>query len=104
MKNTTVRNKVAKGRRLETLAAASLTADGWSVERKPWSKWASKDFWGCWDILALRYPILKMIQVKTNSCPKSVRDKLAAFKVPAGAQKEIWIYKTKKREWKVVKV
>ena len=101
-------NTHLKGRKLETMVAGILISDGWLVERKPWARWASKDFFSQsgagFDILALRYPILKMIQVKTNSCPKGVRDKLAAFKVPSGVQKEIWIYKSKKREWKIVKV
>ena len=61
-------NKTNKGNRYELEARKMLKKQGYLVEKKNSSRWESNDFWGMFDILALKVDRLevRLIQVKSN--------------------------------------
>lgn len=88
-------NKTNKGRRIELLARKELEADGWLVEKKNNTKWQSPDFWGVFDLIAIKENNVKFIQVKSNIGDfYKGRKKTKAwikennFKIPT----EVWLY------------
>lgn len=61
-------NKNAKGNRAELAARKLLTKEGFLVEKKNTSRWASNDFWGTFDLICIQphTGLVKLVQVKTN--------------------------------------
>jgi len=59
-------NKVAKGNRIELKARKKLEAEGYLVERKNRSRHHSPDFWGVFDLIAIKGAGVRLIQVKSN--------------------------------------
>lgn len=59
-------NKHKKGNSRELELRRKLTNDGWLCETKNWNRFASKDFYGLFDILALKADNIRFIQVKSN--------------------------------------
>jgi len=59
-------NKHNKGNRYEKEARDLLIEEGYLVDRKNWSRYASKDFFTLFDILAIGKHT-RLIQVKTNA-------------------------------------
>ena len=101
-------NPRAKGRRREKEAKALLEQDGWLVEiTKPGTKFEkNKDFFHLFDLIAIKKSqgntLTKWIQVKSNRCPKKVREEISQFSkkyFDARNQAEVWIKKDLK-PWK----
>lgn len=61
-------NKINKGNRAEREARTLLQQQGYLVEKKNTSRWESNDFWGLFDVLALKPDgsEIRLVQVKTN--------------------------------------
>lgn len=59
-------NKVKKGLRVENLAKVELIKAGWLVEKKPRTKFQSPDFYGLFDLLAIRKGEVLLVQVKSQ--------------------------------------
>ena len=48
---------------------------------------------GLWDVIAIRWDSVRLIQSKTNRpAPKSEREAMIAFKVPDNVSKEQWVW------------
>ena len=68
MSITEMVNKTKKGNRYELEARKMLKEEGYLVEKKNYSRWESNDFWGLFDILAIKLDKLeiRLIQIKSN--------------------------------------
>jgi len=87
-------NCVSKGRRNELRCRKQLEAEGWKCEQPRRTKWNPIDFYGLYDILAYKDGMWLLIQVKSNYCPKEVREAIRAFKVDGVVvRKQIWVFK-----------
>lgn len=60
-------SKVSKGTTYERLARIELEKLGYLVERKNRSRWSGNDFWGLFDLIAIKPDgsAIKLVQVKT---------------------------------------
>ena len=58
-------NKHAKGTHYELVARKLLESQGYLCEKKNYNRWASKDFYNLFDILAIGENT-RLIQIKTN--------------------------------------
>ena len=58
-------SKHSKGARYELEARKLLEKEGFLVEKKNYNRWASKDFYNLFDILAIG-EYTRLIQIKTN--------------------------------------
>jgi len=99
-------NKHSKGTHYELEARKLLEAQGYLVEKKNYNRWASKDFYGLFDILAIG-PHTKLIQVKTNSTDfykarKGILEWMADHPVK-GVIFEIWL-KEPRKAWRCEKM
>ncbi len=86
-------NAKAKGARAERRARAMLEAAGWAVVRAGGSL-------GPFDLVAFSQAGLRLIQVKCNRPARPAeRAALARFdNLPAGATREVWLFRDRKRE------
>lgn len=69
---------------------------GWLTEHKPWSRYGGKDFWGIFDIVALRNGEVSAIQVKTNDAKRlEVWLKYQKVKrhIPKSWNCQLWVWK-----------
>ena len=118
-----------KGRKSELLAKKKLEAEGWNVclTDMPTKFKKSQDFFGCWDIIAIKkqprmdiiqhlsgnspdkyvqstQTEIKLIQIKTNSWG-DLREckafKNEYFYNEESVTCEVWQWQSKKKEWKV---
>lgn len=92
----------AKGNRNEKRAQTALEKRGFLVERPRRSKWKRVDFWGLYDLIALSPTEMLLVQVKSNRCPKKVREAIRDFPCPPFVQKQIWVYKDRQKEPELV--
>lgn len=89
-------NKRAKGRAIELKAKKILQADGYLVEKKNASRFQSDDFWGIYDLVAVKERTVRFIQIKSNKSDfykarkeiKQFMQDNKQFKVGS----EIWLY------------
>jgi len=96
-------NKHSKGSKLELQARKDLESEGWLVEKKPWSRFESKDFWKCFDLLAINKGLVKCVQVKSNQARKSEVKKLfqpIKEHIPKSWILQIWVHEDNKKGWK----
>lgn len=98
-------NNRAKGNLQELRAQKELEASGWIVQRAGYRKFKANDFFGTWDIFALRRgnkPLF--IQVKSNKISKEDRVKCEEFSKNWGHlfDCQIWIRKNYVRQWKKI--
>ena len=100
----------AKGRRHELEAQALLEKGGWLVEiTKPGTKFEkNKDFFHLFDLIAIKkingVSKTRWIQVKTNGCPKKVKEQIIEFKekyLDSHSQVEVLI-KYDRKGWKKI--
>lgn len=86
-------NCKAKGSRNERRARCLLEAAGWCVVRAGGSL-------GAFDLVAFGRHDLRLIQAKTNrGLRRTERERLRSFSnLPAGARKEIWLFRDRQRE------
>lgn len=91
-------NTARKGKSKESKCCAELREEGYLTWQAIRTKYHNNDLWGLFDVAAI-HPvtgILVLIQCKSNRCDGETRDKVRAFKLPAGCQKWIWIWKDAK--------
>ena len=95
-------NTRAKGKRLEKKARSILEFDGWLVEQanpklcfigpgKVISK--AHDFFGCWDLVAVRNYLIKWVQVSTWEHKSDKIKQVSGF--PNAGIQEIWAWFSK---------
>jgi len=60
-------NRKAQGQRVERLAENILKEAGWLVDKKNWSRFGSPDFFGQFDLVAVKEDMVRWIQVKSTS-------------------------------------
>lgn len=88
-------NKVRKGNRRQLACRRKMEAEGWQVEVARRSSYLGEkiDFFTLWDMICWKDGFWKLIQVKSNYTPPSVRQKLKEFKVDGEVvKKELWVY------------
>jgi len=94
-------NRKGKGDRIELKAKKELESLGYLVEKPVRTRWnTNKDFFNLFDLIALSKDGIKLIQVKSNYCPKKVRDAIRAFHIPESISKEVWVWKDYKG-WRI---
>ena len=98
-------NTRVKGRRNEKRASIALEALGFQTQltTSP-TKWAlQNDIFGLWDVIAINENYIRCVQVKTNqNAPKAWREKALAWKCPTNCSREVWIYKDRVKEPKII--
>ena len=121
-------NKTNKGNRYELEARKLLSAEGYLVEKKNYSRWESNDFWGLFDILAI-HPTgevvhqeislgdtahaivskskIRLVQVKTNrsdfyKARSKIQEWVDENKI-SGIDCEVWLREPRKA-WRQEKV
>lgn len=93
-----------KGLDAEKKAKDLLKKDGWFVEQKNWNRFASKDFYKLFDILALRGSETKLIQVKSGiSHAYSARKEIKGWLEENHLQVccEVWLYLKEKNAFRI---
>ena len=83
------------------LAVEVLEKQGYQIEKAKKVKFQPQDFFGLFDIIAVKEGSLKLVQVST--CPiynkgAEFRQKMKDFPIPPGCSKEYWQYMDK-MEW-----
>ena len=96
-------SKHSKGTHYELEARKLLEAEGFFCEKKNYNRWASKDFYGQFDILAIgKYT--RLIQIKTNISDFYKARKSIAFwlvgKIINNVVFEVWVREPRK-EWRI---
>ena len=87
-------NCVKKGNRRQNACRKILESQGWRVYVAPRQRYGPVDIWGLWDIIAYKDGYIKLIQIKSNYCPPSVRDSLKAFTTDGlFVVRELWVFK-----------
>ena len=88
-------NTVRKGNRRQNQSRKELEKDGWQVcvARRGW-KGQEIDFFHLFDIIAYRNGYFRLIQCKSNYCPRKVKKSIRAF-LTYGlfVTREVWVYK-----------
>ena len=87
-------NRTAKGTRNEKKCEDELIERGYTTWRTFRSKYRQLDLFDIFDVCGVSADGSHMlfIQVKSNKCDKSVRDKISVFKMPDCCHKEVWIW------------
>jgi len=102
-------NPREKGRRREIQAEKELKEAGWNVLLTKMGNRISRcnDFFGLFDLMAVKkvrgVTKYKWIQVKSNYCPKKVREKIKEFSdknFDKNNSAEVWVFKDYKG-WKI---
>lgn len=88
-------NKRNKGYRIETLAKKKLEAFGYLVEKQNYSRFHSQDFYGLFDLIAIKKSTVRFIQIKSvrSHAYQAIRDIqkwLIENKLTTNA--EVWTY------------
>ena len=94
-------NRYQKGNRRELEARKLLEAQGWLVDRKNRSKWASPDLFGMFDLVAVKGGEMLLVQVKSNKSDfyksrKEIREWRAVYGITLHC--EIWL-KENNKDW-----
>ena len=91
-------NTVRKGKTIETRCADELRAEGYETWQSIRVKYQNLDLWGLFDVAAIHPKTGKivLVQCKSNRCDNETRDAIRKFKVPAGVEKWVWIWKDRK--------
>ncbi len=64
------------------------------MARRPYKGYGAIDFFGLWDIIAYKDGWWLLVQVKSNYCPPSVKEKLKDFMVDGHfVRKQLVVYK-----------
>ncbi len=93
-----MKNKTAKGYRVEKLCADGLKEKGYTIWKSIRVKYCNIDLFGLFDVVALspKGKHLLFIQVKSNRVDNKMRDAVKALEMPECCQKWIWIWKDRK--------
>lgn len=93
-KNGGTINTVKKGNKNQNKARKLLEKRGWLVYTAIRVRFHEIDIWGLFDIIAHKDGYIKLIQVKSNHCPKEVIDRIKAFCTDGVfVTREVWVYK-----------
>lgn len=87
------RSKLNRGDYLVRKAIKQLGIEGFRCEKSKKIRWAQQDFWGLWDILAIKPDNLRMIQVSQkyfSQKPKEFQEAALRFPVVSDMTKEYW--------------
>lgn len=85
-------NARRKGRRNELRAAAILREEGWQVELTRPNKYGPEDFFGLWDLVAVRNcDEILWVQVKTNRPRLKEVERSAQFFNGPG-EMQVWVF------------
>lgn len=93
------RTNLNRGDYLMRKCADQLVAEGYLVEKAKKVRWSQQDFFGLWDIIAVKQGEIRFVQVSAKADydkGKDWRARAAAFPHP---NKEYWWMDG--REWKV---
>jgi hypothetical protein len=95
----------AKGVRNEFLAKQVLKSDGYLVEQKNWSRYAPKDFFSLFDILAIRLDEVRFIQIKSDKSSfykarKDVANWVFLNNISPKIKCEVWL-KENRTPWRI---
>jgi hypothetical protein len=94
-------NNREKGRRNELKAKSLLEGMGYAVALTPMPQKfkTEQDFFGLFDIIAIRRKDIRLVQVKTNRKPSvAYRNSLGMFPAPENVTRELWIFKDRQKE------
>lgn len=96
-------SKHSKGTAYELKARKLLEEDHWLCEKKNYNRWASKDFYNLFDILAIRHNVVRLIQIKTNptdfyKARKEIRNWIIENTI-FGIKCEVWL-KEPRKAWR----
>jgi len=97
----------SRGKYIEKKAENKLKEEGYWVEKVKWVKWQPKDFFGCWDLIAVNQKHIRFIQVSAGELSDRSRQKkeqMLAFPKPPGSQKEYWHYDKRSKVFKITKL
>jgi len=73
-------SSISKGRMYENKSKQLLESQGYKVEKPVWTKFTGKDFFGYFDLMAIKKgEKMLWIQVKTNYCPKKEKERIIDF-------------------------
>lgn len=105
-------NTRQKGRRHELECKKSLEDDGWKVIISPtpqrWQKMrdGGTDFFGLFDLIAIKGLLIRFIQVKSNvdGTGRKWKEEAAYFKQLIGSSVEIWIYIDRAKEPRIKRI
>ena len=87
-------NKVAKGNRRQLQCRKILERQGWLVYAAPRMKYGPIDIWGLFDLICYREGYILLIQVKSNYCPKEVKERIRAFTTDGlFVRRQVWVFK-----------
>jgi len=95
-------NTYQKGNRRELEARKILESQGYLVDRKNRSKYASPDLFGMFDLLAIRACEVLLVQVKSNKSDfYKARKEIRAWKEQTGTtvQCQLWL-KENNKDWR----
>lgn len=100
-------SKVSKGNRVESLAKKYLESLGYLVDKKPRTHFQSPDFFGMFDLLAIKTDQVEFIQVKSNASNVSTAKKgIKKFAIENKLDLNfyIWLYEGRGnwRKWELV--
>ena len=102
-------NKYQKGRRNELLAKKILLEEGYLVEKKNVSRFQSEDFFGLFDLLAIKPHTgeIRLIQIKSNisdfyKARKDILDWMC-FNEISNIDCEVWL-KENRKPWRKEKL
>lgn len=93
-----MKNKIAKGHRVEKFCADELKEKGYIIWKTIRVKYQNIDLFGLFDVVAL-HPEgkhLLFIQVKSNRVENDMRNAIRELNMPPSCRKEIWIWKDRK--------
>lgn len=99
-------NKTEKGRRIEREARRILEDEGWLVDKKPRTKWASVDLFCMFDLIAIKGDTARLIQIKSNrSHFYSARGEIKKWRAEHGIllKTEVWL-KENGKDWRMEEV
>ena len=92
-------NKHAKGMRAELEFKKILESRKFITYKPTWNKYSkNKDIFNLFDIIAVDSKELLLVQIKSNYCPKEVKEQIKKFKVPKNIKKIIAI-KVDRKGW-----
>lgn len=94
---------VSKGRRRQAEFRKILESRGYVCDTAKFSRWGSTDFFGLFDICAINEQETLWVQVKSNYCPKQVKENIKLFKVPKNTRKIVAVKKDYK-EWEEIEI
>ena len=86
-------SNISKGDNAVLRAQRELEYRGYMVEKVKKVRWSPQDFWGCWDLIAIKSTHIRFIQVSKSPMydrPVVYKRKVKAFPIIPNTSKEYW--------------